>query len=177
MRASAVAHFITAPLLVAAALSLAGVVGGADTHFRWPGPTLLLLVFTALTLLASIQLSYHARQYLYSYQDLSDWYSKEYVDWNDKHEKEVYRLRPQQEKHFKHWQTLNKPAVHCYNTGTVLLGLGLAAALVPPDDGKQAMWRWVAAALVTVAALAEIAWIAHMYKQDIRSSRGADHDA
>jgi hypothetical protein len=158
-----VAHFITAPLLVAASISLAGVVGGADRQFRWPGLTLLLLVLAALALIASIQLSYHARRYLYSYQDLNDWYSQEFVEWNDKHAVEAHRFRPKQQRDFDLWEKINERAVHSFNIGTVLLGMGLAAALAPPDGGKQAVWRWIAAALVTAAALVETTWIANMY--------------
>ena len=60
------AHFIAAPLLTAAALSLAGVVAGADDAFRWPGITLLLLVATSMTLVASIQMSYYALQFKFT---------------------------------------------------------------------------------------------------------------
>ncbi|MHA6760020.1 hypothetical protein [Streptacidiphilus sp. PAMC 29251] len=161
---SGVVHFITAPLLVAAALSLAGVVGAAVERFRWPGPTLLLLVFTALTLLASIQLSYHARQFLYSYQDLNDWLSPEYVEYSRTHDEGDDNLHTRQQQDFQRWEDLSDPATHCFNIGTILLALGLAAALVPPDHATQAGWRWGAAALVLVAALADAVWIAGLYR-------------
>lgn len=126
------ALFVAAPLLTAAALSLAGVVGGADTQFRWPGPILLLLVVASLTLIASIQLSYHARLFLYSHGDLVGWLSSEYVDSHKIH------LWKKQKEDQQRWQKYNKPTVVCFNAGTVLLGLGIAAALVPPDGGRQA---------------------------------------
>ena len=156
------AHFVTAPLLVAAALSLAGVVAVAETWFRWSGPTLLLFVFTAVMLLASIQLSYYARQYLYSRADLADWCSEEYVqqhesDWSEN------GILARQQRDFKEWQKYSDWAVHCYNLGSVLLGLGISAALVPPDAARQADWRWTAAALVVAADLVEIIWISKLY--------------
>lgn len=151
--ADAMALFVTAPLLTAAALSLAGVVGGADNHFRWPGPILLLLVFAAITLIASIQLSYHARLYLYSHDDLVNWYSEEYVI-----DHKLPLWHKQQEDH-EDWKKYNLAAVICFNAGTLLLGLGIAAALVPPDDGKQASWRWTAAVVVLLATIADGVWI------------------
>lgn len=155
-RAGASAHFVAAPLLTAAALSLAGVVGGADHEFLWPGPTLLLLVVSAMALIATIQLSYHARLYLYSYQDAVDWYSPEYVeDHRD-------RLRRQQATHLDEWLTYNNRAVYCFNAGTILLGLGVAAALAPPDDGRQVAWRWTAAAVVLLATVVEFVWVTNL---------------
>ncbi|MFJ3796835.1 hypothetical protein ACIPSJ_11145 [Streptomyces sp. NPDC090088] len=153
------AHFVAAPLLTAAALSLAGVVGGADDAFRWPGPTLLLLVVTALTLIFSMQLAYNARVYLYSRQDLADDYADlesgpppdDYID-------ELYGLAQTR------WRNENRHAVAVYDLGTVLLGLGIAASLAPPDCGRQAAWRWTAAVVVLVCALADGAWAAFWKK-------------
>ncbi|WP_232026267.1 hypothetical protein [Streptomyces lincolnensis] len=153
------ALFVAAPLLTAAALSLAGVVGGGDTHFRWPGPILLLLVVSAITLIASIQLSYHARLYLYSYDDLVNWYSETYVS---KHKLTLWQK--QQEDH-EDWQNYNLAAVICFNVGTLLLGLGIAAALVPPDDGRQAPWRWTAAAISLLATVADGVWITYLHRK------------
>ncbi|EPD60848.1 hypothetical protein [Streptomyces sp. HGB0020] len=160
--ADAVALFIAAPLLTAAALSLAGVVGGADTHFRWPGPILLLLVISALALIASIQLSYHARLYLYSYDDLVNWYSEEYVK---DHRLPLYN---RQKDDFEDWEKYNFAAVVCFNAGTLLLGLGIAAALVPPDGGVQAPWRWTAAVVVLLATVVDGIWITVLHRKVAR---------
>ncbi|WP_329441286.1 hypothetical protein [Streptomyces canus] len=155
-QADSMALFVAAPLLTAAALSLAGVVGGADTQFRWPGPTLLLLVVASLTLIASIQLSYHARLFLYSHDDLVSWLSSEYVD---SHKIPLWKKQKEDQ---QRWQKYNKPAVVCFNAGTVLLGLGIAAALVPPDGGRQALWRWTAAVVVLVATVADGVWVTYL---------------
>ncbi|MHC3468230.1 hypothetical protein ACYF6T_05920 [Streptomyces sp. 7R007] len=157
--ADAMALFVAAPLLTAAALSLAGVVGGADTHFRWPGPILLLLVIAALVLIASIQLSYHARLYLYSYDDLVNWYSGQYV------ERHKWALWEKQQRDHDDWKKYNIAAVLCFNAGTLLLGLGIAAALVPPDDGLQAGWRWTAAVVVLLATIADGIWVTRLQRK------------
>ncbi len=153
------ALFVAAPLLTAAALGLAGVVGGADDEFRWPGPTLLLLVVSALVLIASIQLSYHARLYLYSYDDLVNWLSDKYVSNNE----DV--LWQNQQDDYKEWLKYNTAAVLCFNVGTLLLGFGVAAALVPPDCSKQPGWRWLAALVVLLATMADAVWIAFLHRK------------
>lgn len=161
------AHFIAAPLLTAAALSLAGVVGGADDRFLWPGPTLLLLVATALTLLGSIQLSYYARQFLFTYRELEQ-HRVDHADmWHGKEGDPELRaeLLPIYTQARHRYRRFARYAVHSYNAGTLLLGLGIAAALAPPSDGKQVLWRWVAAGLVTVCTFVEALWIRHMYKE------------
>lgn len=151
--AGAMALFVAAPLLTAAALSLAGVVGGADDEFAWPGPTLLLLVIASLTLIASIQLSYHGRIYLYSYDDLVNWLSEGHVE---RHRVELWK---EQKKDQATWRKYNTAAVHCFNAGTVLLGLGVAAALVPPECSKQPEWRWPAAVIVLIATVVDGFWV------------------
>ncbi|MEU6350042.1 hypothetical protein ABZ896_12010 [Streptomyces sp. NPDC047072] len=153
------ALFVAAPLLTAAALSLAGVVGGADDHFRWPGPILLLLVISALLLIASIQLSYHSRLYLYSYADLVDWLSEGYVG------KNFASLHAKQERDHAKWKTYARAAVWCFNLGTVLLGFGVAAALVPPPGAVQSPWRWAAAIVAFVATALDTVWIARLYRK------------
>ncbi|MFD4503286.1 hypothetical protein [Streptomyces sp. NPDC058457] len=153
------AHFVAAPLLTAAALSLAGVVGGADDEFRWPGPTLLLLVVTALTLIFSMQLAYNARTFLYSRQDLVDDLAEgEGGPPSDAYVGEMFANAQAR------WRRENRHAVIVYDLGTVLLGLGIAASLAPPECGKQAAWRWTAAAVVLVCSLADGAWAAFWKK-------------
>jgi hypothetical protein len=154
---SSSALFIAAPLLTAAALGLAGVVGGADDEFQWPGPTLLLLVIAALALVASIQFAYHARLYLYSYDDLQCWLGPEHV------KAFASDLRVRQEEDQDVWAKYQLWAVHAFNCGTILLGIGIAAALVPPDCGKQIECRWAAAVLVLIATLVDAVWVIYMH--------------
>ncbi|MFL1900823.1 hypothetical protein ACJWDR_17170 [Streptomyces tauricus] len=161
------AHFIAAPLLTAAALSLAGVVAGADDHFLWPGPTLLLLVITAMTLLGSIQLSYYARQFLFPYQELEQSWVDEWDLWHGRKGDPALRkeLLPIYMSARHRYRRFARYAVHSYNAGTLLLGLGIAASLAPSPGGKQAAWRWTAAGLVAFCTLVEALWVRHMYKE------------
>ncbi|MEU0406980.1 hypothetical protein ABZ307_04015 [Streptomyces griseorubiginosus] len=152
-QADAVALFIAAPLLTAAALSLAGVVGGADDEFRWPGPILLILVVAALLLVASIQFNYHGRLYLYSFEDLENWLSPDYV------KRDARNLHDEQRRDQEKWKKFNTRAVRCFNTGTLLLGVGIAAALVPPICSRQPEWRWSAAVIVLVCTVIDGFWI------------------
>ncbi|MFF3563314.1 hypothetical protein ACFYXS_25025 [Streptomyces sp. NPDC002574] len=161
-RAAKEAQSIAAPLLTAAALSLAGVVAGADgAAFRWPGITLLVLVTTSVALVASIQLSYHARQYLYSRQDIDDWYQPEY-----RTDTPAYDLLCDwQLKDYRKWARFNRRGLACFNAGTILLGAGVALALLPPEIGRQAEWRWAAAAIVIAATIADMAWTFYVYRR------------
>ncbi|MGA5501930.1 hypothetical protein [Streptomyces umbrinus] len=145
---------MAAPLFTAATLSLAGVVAGADTEFRWPGPTLVLLVTTAMTLIFSIQLSYNARDYFYTFQELQEWF-KGQGDGSapDSHVREQYRFAQ------RTWRRRNNVAVAFYDIGTLLLGTGVAVSLVPPDSGKQALWRWIAVGIVLAGTIADGVWV------------------
>lgn len=167
-QASKEAHSIAAPLLTGAALALAGVVAGAgDKVFRWPGVSLLMLVATSMALIASIQLHYYSRQFLYSRQDIHDWYD---LDDGPGHELQLTRLYAWQGDDYTKWASYNDRAVRCFNAGTVLLGLGVVAALIPPDGVRQASWRWAAAALVLVCTAAETAWTLAIYRKNARLS-------
>ncbi|MFF7642345.1 hypothetical protein [Streptomyces canus] len=148
------AQFVAAPLLAAAALGLAGVVAGAkDKLFLLSGPTLLVLVLSAMSLIFSIQLAYHARKFLYSRQDVYDWYEIGSSD-----EQALRKLRIGQFNDFRTWRKYNNRANSCFNTGSVLLAFGVAGALAPGDDSTQRVWRWCAAGIVLACAFGEIYW-------------------
>jgi hypothetical protein len=162
-RASAAAHFVAAPLLAAAAMALIGVVGADSTKFRWSGFALFLFLLAALSLISSIQLAFHARQYLYSLQDVKDWHSdydlKVNRDW----------LRERQGQDFAQWSLWNLPAVILYDFGTVLLLLGVATTLAPKDDSPQPVWRWCAAGLALVCSVGEVTWSWWLNQHGLRS--------
>lgn len=171
-QASKEAHSVAAPLLTGAALALAGVVAGAnDKIFRWPGISLLMLVSTSLALIASIQLHYYSRQYFYSRQDIHDWYD---IGDGLRHKAQRARLYAWQGDDYDKRARNNDRAVHCFNAGTVLLGLGIVAALSPPDGGRQATWRWAAAGLVLLCTVAEAVWTLAIYRKNVhlRRTRG-----
>ncbi|AZQ40648.1 hypothetical protein EJ357_28745 [Streptomyces cyaneochromogenes] len=140
------------------------MVGGADDEFQWPGPILLLLVIAALALIASIQLAYHARLYLYSHDDLVSWLGPGHVEAFPK------KLRLQQAADQKIWARYQLRAVHAFNAGTMLLGLGIAAALVPPDCGEQPEWRWAAAVVVLIATVVDAVWVTYMHMKALNKT-------
>ncbi|MEU6145477.1 hypothetical protein ABZ848_34660 [Streptomyces sp. NPDC047081] len=150
------AHFIAAPLLTAAALSLAGVVAGADDEFRWPGVTLLLLVATSMTLIASIQISYYALQFKFTAEDRETRRSAR--DWAKPTEDELKVIL--RESQIAYEDNLRYAGV-VFNCGTLMLGLGIAAALVPPPcgDHDQTWWRIASAILVLVCTVADGIWV------------------
>jgi uncharacterized membrane protein AbrB (regulator of aidB expression) len=161
-RATQEAHSIAAPMLTAAALALAGVVAGANPNvFVWPGPTLLVLVAASLALVASIQLHYHASHFYYSAQDVDAWYGPDLEDNTEAREKLLRRQRLD----FDEWKKFIQGAIACFNAGTLLLGIGVSLALAPSDGDTQAVWRWVAVAMVLLCTLMDMAWIAYLYKR------------
>jgi hypothetical protein len=143
-------------LLAAAALGLAGVVAGAkDKLFLLSGPTLLILVLSAAALIFSIQLAYHARKFLYSRQDVLDWYG---LDPDVGESEELEKLSRAQSNDFKTWDKYNNLATRYFNQGTVLLGIGVAGALAPGADSSQQKWRWAAAGFILACTFGEIYW-------------------
>lgn len=159
---------VATPLLAAAALSLAGVVAGANTDiFGLPGPTLLILVVAALALIASIQLNYHARQFLYNREEIANWCTVDSSPQNAYYE----RFCHWQREDFNRWATFNNVAIRCFNLGTLLLGFGVSAALIPPSDARQGIWRYVAAVLVVVTVLADATWIYRLRTKNVEMRR------
>ncbi|GAA3869421.1 hypothetical protein [Streptomyces lannensis] len=156
--ASATAQTVAAPLLAGAALSLVGVIIVDGGDFRWPGVTLLLVVMSAIALIATMQIGADARKYLYNRQTIEAWYAPEDL-------KRSSELLERRSAHFIQWQVRNRRAVVTFNTGTMLLIFSVATALVPPHD-EQAAWRWAAAGLALAGALVEAWWIRHLFHED-----------
>ena len=148
------AHFIAAPLLTAAALGLAGAVAGAEDAFRWPGITLLLLVVTSMTLIASIQLSYYALQFRFTKKE---WEERRAIN-ESAEPTQAEEQRILQQSQIAYEDNLRYAGV-VFNCGTLMLGLGIAAALVPPDCGAQAAWRIASAIFVLVCTIADAVWV------------------
>ncbi|MEV0486384.1 hypothetical protein AB0I69_38045 [Streptomyces sp. NPDC050508] len=148
------AQFVAAPLLTAAALSLSGVVAGADKAFRWPGAALILLVITSMTLVFSMQLAYNARAYLFTFAELKDHY-----EGLPRRVASLERMRNEYDKAQDTWENRNYVAVLTYDAGSLLLGLSVAACLVPPDGRDQWPVRWAAAVIVCVGTMADAIWM------------------
>ncbi|MFD9328810.1 hypothetical protein [Streptomyces sp. NPDC060065] len=152
-------HFIAAPLLAAAALSLAGVVASSDRGtFRWPGFTLLLLVVTAMLLIATIQLGYYARKFLYSRQDVYDWIPQPPPAEGTADEK---FLREWQNDDYHKWLRYNNRANNCFDLGLVLIGVSVANVLAPPHH-HSSDWRTAAAWTVIACTVLEVVAVAGM---------------
>jgi hypothetical protein len=152
---------IAAPLLTAAALSLSGVVASVEPkYFKWPGATLLALILASLLLLASIELHFHGRQYLYSRADMEDWLAPgELVPENP-----LYRhYCIWQSKDFIHGSRLNELSALCFNLGVLLLGVGVAIVLVPADSTHDVGWRWAAFALAMAGIVLDALWTGYLY--------------
>ncbi|MEV7343250.1 hypothetical protein [Streptomyces sp. NPDC093544] len=154
VRASETALFIASPLLAAGSLSLIGVVCADADKVRFTGPALLLIAAAVISLLLSIQLGYHARQWIYSYEDLRNWTARQ--------QPSLEQLE-NQAKHFQKGRGKLERAGMAYDVGTVLLGFGVALVLVPRGHGDLATWRWIATGLVGAAAVGEAAWILNTY--------------
>lgn len=155
VRATETALFIAAPLLSAGALSLIGVVCADAEKIRLAGPTLLLLVAAVIALMLSIQLGYHARQWIYSYEELQNWTGRQKPHPAD--------LELQKEDCRKGGEKLARAGI-AYNTGTLLLACGVSAVLVPKGTGTLSEWRWIATYLVAAAAVGEAVWTVHNHR-------------
>ncbi|MFD3931161.1 hypothetical protein [Streptomyces sp. NPDC058614] len=168
--ASAAAHFVAAPLLTAASLSLIGVISADKDNFGWPGVALLLLVLATVFLMGSIQLAFNARKHLYSRQHLIDWYGEEAVE-----ESEV--LRTQQSNDRLLWDSKIPRAVNWFNAGTIVLGLGVAATLVPTSESPQYPLRWAAAGLALAGIALECWYIKHIRNESDRPKEADSDDS
>jgi hypothetical protein len=152
--AAAAAHFVAAPLLAAGAITLVGVVAADGDKFLLSGIALMVLSIAAITLIASVQFGFHARELLYSAADLEEWWGSE-----DLREREE-TLRDRQRRDFEQWKGKIGRAVTCYNIGVTLLAVGVALCLIPPEivGGVNAVTRWIACGAVSTAALGELIW-------------------
>ncbi|MFF7978020.1 hypothetical protein ACFZDK_02670 [Streptomyces sp. NPDC007901] len=146
---------VAAPLLSAAALSLVGVIIVDSTKFRWPEVTLLLVVASSISLIASIQIGADARKYLYNRATIQDWYT-------DEQAKRSAALAKHSE-HFIQWRVRNRRAVVAFNAGTTLLILAVSSALFPRDN--HAVVRWIASGMTLASALVEAWWIYRLFHQ------------
>ncbi|MFF7949893.1 hypothetical protein [Streptomyces griseorubiginosus] len=154
VRATETALFIASPLLAAGSLSLIGVVCADAGHFRFAGPALVLIVAAVISLLLSIQLGYHARQWIYSYEELRSWTGQQAPS--------LAQLK-NQATHFQKGKAKLERAGMAYDVGTVLLGFGIALVLVPRGHNDLAWCRWIATGLVSAAAAGQALWILNTY--------------
>ena len=123
---------VTLPLLAGFSVASVVIVSDDPAKFRWPGATILALIFAALVLIVAVQCAYHAHVYL-STKDPDD-------------EKGQF------------WARLTR---RFYDAGlfTLLVGLALVVASPYHATGTQADLRWAAFGLACFACLCEVVWV------------------
>jgi hypothetical protein len=147
---------VAAPLLAGFSVTAIGVVGADSDKFRWPGPALLCLTLSALLFVTCVQLGFHARRHLYSYADLTAWWTEEELADTDRRA----LLREEQHHDFDLWHRWRGRAFAAYSGGLVVLWAGVTLVLVPPaaGGGSGSAFRWAAAGVAACAAATEVAW-------------------
>jgi hypothetical protein len=147
---------VAAPLLAGFNITVIATVAAASDRFRWPGFTTLILIISAMLLVASLQFGFHARQHLYSAADVADWWTPEDLEVQGRTD----RLQREQHVHYARWERSSLRARIAYNAGIVTLAVGIALVLSPPYTvhRTEAGFRWAAAALAFAGAIAELVW-------------------
>lgn len=142
---------IAAPLLASVSIALIAVVLSSASAFRLVNPVLLLLVLAAAALIATVEFSFLARQYVVTPSEMEDW-------WPD-HEAPLRRtaLRREQRYHVAQFRSWTVRARRAYNTGILALSLGVALLVVP--HGHISLGRAVVIIAAGLAFAAELAWV------------------
>ena len=145
---------VAAPLLAGFAITLATLVVTAEGAVRWPGITVVAAVLAAVLLLASVQLTFWARQATLTPSVAREW-------WDDADTVDGRAARVREMRGFdrvRNWYSSRARAA--YDAGIVLLLLAVAVVLAPPTDARQPAWRWAAAGIAALAVLLELGWSA-----------------
>lgn len=158
------AYFVAAPLLAGVALAAVGILVTDGDKFRWPGPGVTLLTLSSILLIASIQLAFHGRQYLYSPAELSDWWDGELTPATEV-------LQEEQREDFSKWAKFARRAAVAYNSGIVLLGYGMVGLLAPPGgvSPEHSVTRWIAVGFAVVGASWELGSMVRHAWRSLRS--------
>lgn len=142
---------IAAPLLASVSIALVAVVLSGTAAFWHVNAVLLLLVLAAVALIATVECSFMARQYVVTPSELEDW-------WPDSDQAGRRKmLRREQRYYLSRFRFWTVRARFAYNTGILALSLGVVALLIPKghiSDGRLAV-----IALAGLAFLAELVWI------------------
>ncbi|MDH6226786.1 MULTISPECIES: hypothetical protein [Streptomyces] len=150
---------VAAPLLAGFSVAAIGVVGADSDKFRWPGPALFCLTLSALLFVTCVQFGFHARRHLYSYADLTAWWTEDELADTDRRR----LLRDEQRHDFDLWNRWRGRAYVAYSGGLVVLWTGVALVLLPPGPGtaSDTAFRWAASAVAACAAVGEVVWSAY----------------
>lgn len=145
---------VASPLLAGFSITLAVLVITNATAFRWVSATLFLLVAATLALIATVQFTFRARQYVVTPSEIEEWWP----DHQEPGRREL--LRREQRWHRREYESWSSRARYAYDLGLLLLLLGIAALLVPASGLHYASnGRLAAIALALAGLAAEAAWI------------------
>jgi hypothetical protein len=143
---------VAAPLLAAAAVTLAGVIIQQEDALRLPGTTLLILTGAILVLVASVQCGAWARRYMTTPDQMHSW-------WPGANPARRAIIEQEQRLYSKRLNIWAGLAALTFNVGLVLLWSGLSVALVPTDNSAQPGLRWVACVVAATGAVIEVIWV------------------
>jgi len=145
-----------APLLAGFSIALIGVIAQAPHSIKWPGLSLLLFAFSAGFLTTCVQFGFWARAFIYSVQDLRDWFP----DFDDQSSGKEFFQKVQRD-HLNRWRTWHNRASWMYDLGIICLAAAVALTLAPPSSAStsETVLRWAATGVVASAGAAEAIWV------------------
>ena len=154
---------VAAPLLAGFSIATAGVISQSPSSYLLPGLTLIALTSSVIALVACVQFGFHARQYLYSREELQAWLP---VKSESQSPPEIGTdLSRNQDAHFELWRRWSNRSATAFNIGILSIGLALTLTFVPPPSyagvplgAGEAAARWAAALLALIGTLAEAGW-------------------
>jgi hypothetical protein len=144
---------IAAPLLVAASITIIGVIVQQPTSLRWPGLCLALLVLSALLLTMCVQFGFLAKRHAAGPEQVAQWWLK--LD----AERRANRVAAEILQNRRPMEILTDISRWLYGSGIVVVWLAIGSAVVPSVDSLQPEFRWTAAGLSWFAAFIEFLWL------------------
>jgi hypothetical protein len=155
------AGMVVAPLLAGFTITLIGLLlGSARSGVRYPDTALTVLVAAVAILLAAVQCAYAARQYVVTPAEIGAWWPG-VDDPDDRGELgQWWELRAEQLAHRKLHSLWASRFRLTYHGGIMLVLLGLAIVLVPPEQMNDiSPMPWVAVVLAGLAVVGEGTWV------------------
>ena len=140
---------VAAPLLASVSAALATLVISNERSFRWPNLTVFLLIAGTLLLVAVVQCTFRARQYVAMPSELEQW-------WPISDAGGVKLRRQYQRYHAERHQVWATAASRFYDVGVLCFLFGVALITAPPGDldgGRSAVF-----ALALLGAASEVVW-------------------
>lgn len=143
---------IAAPLLAGFSITFAGLVVSVRHAFRWENLTLGCLLVAAFALVACLQLTFRARQWVTTPSEIEQWYPNPSME-------RQQELRREQLVHHQNYKRWSNRARWAYNSGILALILAVTIAMVP--EGSIGLGRALVIVIAALALLAELAWVIH----------------